>query len=369
MASRARYSRIGCLFLLCCLGIVGCPRNDRGEVYLAGTDEYGTSVVASPLGGHYVLGNKGHILKLSESGDLEWTRKGSGVRSACAAVSDGGVVQAAADFSVGITAVKRDRTGEVAWTRYYRAENDEYLFIGDAVATPDGGCVAAAYAPEPRQAVVVKFSEGGDTLWVRRIDVQGDWAMRTRLAPVGDDGFMLLADMDYLMYLFRLAPDGEVRWSRQYTGADDWNGQGPFGVSADGGVVAVRGPDMLIATILRTDADGDVRWMMRNIGTLDTALQGHDIYDMVIDGEGRIVLVGDAMTTSFEGTQINLYRQGFIMQLSSRGLVNWTRTLGRLDQGQCINGVALTSSGDYITAGSSDKGIHVMRVRPDGSIQ
>ena len=161
----------------------------------------------------------------------------------------------------------------------------------------------------------------------------------------------------------RVDADGNELWWRTYPDGTS----NAVAVTSDGGFViagvsAVNGPE--VPTVLRTDADGNLLWEANDIITRAPASH-YTVHDTVGDGEGRIVLVGEATKVRYIGNTIPVIsNEGYIMQLDSSGNLNWYKSLGS----GFVSGVALTDSGNYITTGRTADTLQVIRVDTSGHV-
>ena len=382
-----------CILALASCGLIGCPQSHFGWVYSVGSEVTAECISRSPAGGYFVIGygrpasdsptrQQAMALKLSEAGKKEWSRFFNGLGGGLGTASaDGGVFLEGCGDSIStaqLRVAKRDGEGDSVWEVAYGDVGQTYLFPCAMVATGDGGCVIAGRRDGGSEELpfILKLTPQGSVVWERHMTREVGFLNGTKMVSVGDAGF---AVSGYGRLgegrLLRVDSEGNPLWWKQYDGY--WEGRGcAVDCTADGGFVLAGSPwksdNTCVPVIIRTDGDGNVLWTVDNVLSSSRSTYTATYYtahDMLVDGAGRIVVVGEKRIEFYNGIEMQVTGSGFIMQLSSTGGLNWYRSLstGPFDT-QTVDRVALTASGDYITLGKKANGIQVIRVSTAGRV-
>ncbi|HEX4416504.1 MAG TPA: hypothetical protein VH165_01335 [Kofleriaceae bacterium] len=148
------------------------------------------------------------------------------------------------------------------------------------MAGPGGVLAVGTGAPDdraPSHVWLARLDAAGEIAWEHTLgDDRASW--RARAATALADGFAVAGETATLdgvraPHVWRLGPDGAVRWDHGYAGPDGGNGgnggnagEQVTGLAAtgDGGLVVVgsiaRGPGKTNVWVVRLDADGVVVW-------------------------------------------------------------------------------------------------------------
>ena len=301
-----------------------------------------------------------------------------------AATPDGGVLLVggtgtsdSAEYQLHVA--KQNGLGGSLWNLAYGEMGLGYLSASAMVVMPDGGCAVAGrcYDGNRELPFLLRIDPQGTVIWERHMSREIGFLDVTRVVSVGESGYAV-SGVGRLGEgrLLRLDADGNLLWSKQYDG--NWNIVHGFSVDVapDGGFViagaAHPAGGTSVPAVIRTDADGTVLWTVDDVvSTVNTfRLQTYyTAHDVLVDGEGRTVVVGEFVTcvVSIVGESVCTVK-GYMMQFDSTGHLNWNRSLSTGSDGQTVNRVTLTPSGDYITVGETGSKIQVIRVRTDGTV-
>lgn len=314
----------------------------------------------------------------------------------------------------------------------------DYIFIGNVwsrvVGTP-GEDIARAVARTSNNGVVIAGTVLADTgdkdILVERYNPDGALAWSAAFGGEGDDdagGIVVVNDGDIIVcgttrsfgaggsdvFLFRLDPSGNVRWSKTYGGLSDETGRA-LAATTDGGFIVAgeaspSGAAFPEAHFVKTNGNGDQTWAkfvatqepdeVRGIVPVDggyafsgsTGSVNVQIYVGKIDADGnkvwtatagdggedrggQIVVAGDGGDLLVVGTRTATSATGADMAMvrfDKDGMVKTSHTFGGggQQQGRSIvaigNDVVLTG-----TATTNERGIDVYLVRAgkDGTLQ
>lgn len=251
---------------------------------LVGQDSIGSlscpAVTATPDGGFAaliyqafysstLLPNKLDMVKFSPDGDIEWTRKlyedstfsWNPLLGDLIVMQDGNIL-------VG-NRLKFDLSGNLLW---YNTQP-----LTDALKTaamPDGGFVTAGCDNCGTGSYsVARYDAAGNLLWGKLIEVSGGYIMDVAADTNGN--IFLLGRKNHLAIvlghtlMIKMAPTGEILWSRRYfrqlaTGFDP----GAIVATPDGITIGARA-DVWISpgntkeydVLMHTDNDGNIKWV------------------------------------------------------------------------------------------------------------
>ncbi len=203
-------------------------------------------LVAHPDGGVFVAGAHGAydgtdawVARFAPDGSLDWSQALGGAREervlAMAPTPEGGVWLAVSTYSFGVTftgivVAELDAGGNVLWQRLLDGDGLEVpkqlvpMPSGDLVVVGDNG----------GDAIAIRLSGAGDTIWARAID-SGGYADNVAGAALADTDRVLVGGKvglgdDADLWAFRVDVDGGVDWARSYGGpfADTLGGKGAY---------------------------------------------------------------------------------------------------------------------------------------------
>jgi hypothetical protein len=264
---------------------------------------------ASADGGFVIGGSSSEhedarLLKLNADGAIAWTTRSlapsrSRLRAVRSTVTgwlvagDDSVTHKERAFRSQAWVAALDASGTVLWQRRYSGptgpdtgspRHDDLAGIGlratDLSVTADGGALLVGPSdlwPAPNRyadaAVVVRLDAQGGVMWANTYPLgQTEVQPIVRIAPAGDDGFVIAASVQdgvenpslrgrFNLLLFKISASGAVEWSQQYGGRYDEVVHG-IERTPDGGYIISARSDSLgersEAWVLRVGADGKI---------------------------------------------------------------------------------------------------------------
>lgn len=302
-----------------------------------------------------------YLVKTDANGDQQWTQtygyQVCMVANFVQQTADGGYIVTGyaavgtGAFQSGLSLVKTDASGNVAWSRQFvelDADAEGYCVR----QTSDGSYIAVGYSGyfatthrDPRVDVyLVRTDAGGNVIWKNLYggtDVDGG----ASVVQTSDGGFVVGGYKTNTMsgqpdpYLFKTDSNGTLLWEKTYPGSmrESLNS---IDRTTDGGFILTGGYRTFL---VKTDASGNSQWEQ----TLSSSYQGFSV-QQTQDG-GYIVGGGAIMFMPFPmGTSI------YIVKASADGSMEWemeyapTSSNGILsirqtsDQGFIACGFALT---------------------------
>ncbi|NPA34916.1 MAG: PQQ-like beta-propeller repeat protein [Chlorobi bacterium] len=260
-----------------------------------GNYDYGAKMVitrdsALAIGGQIFLGDEYlYVIKLNKNGNVMWAKHaGTGTEEVGYAITetaDGGIVSAGyerlgtAAGSNDVYVVKYDASGNLKWTATVGGGSHERAF--GIVGTPDNGTVFAAYTASAGQGgweiYVVKQDSNGNVLWAKTIGGPGhDFPYDIILTS--DNGFAIAGYTNsfgagnYDVYVVKLDSVGNLQWTSVIGGSNDDYGYS-IKQTRDGGYIvagqtASYGAGGIDMYIVKLDAQGNLQWT-RTIGGID----------------------------------------------------------------------------------------------------
>lgn len=267
---------------------------------------------------------------------------------------------------------KYDASGNEVWTRQFGGRGAD---IASAVAVDASGAayvVGTTSSTLPGQthagsfdAFVRRYATTGQEDWTRQFGTAaGDSARRV---TIDSDGRVLVVGSTegalpgqssagrFDVFLSMLNPDGGALWTRQFGSAGDDFGIA-VGTDRDGRISVAGSADQGLSgaatgqSFLRHfDGDGSVLWTEQfGDGRSD------DVWDLVVDGEGAIYLVG---TTAhpFPGQRSAGRLDAFVRKFSAEGKEVWTRQYGSSEDDNAL-AVALDHEGGSIAVAGGTRG-------------
>lgn len=217
--------------------------------------------------------------------------------------------------------------GELIWVTYLGGSDDEYGLGGGAVPDATGDIVVTGYTlSDDFDRHTNNYHGGGGDVFVSRVSSDGQVQWSTYL---GGSAFDRGQDLV-------VSQDGDCFVTGD-TGSMDFEYRNN---SAHGG-----GFDGFVAKLNRL---GAVQWMTYVGGPL-----GWDLpYGIVLDDNAHLLVVGTTESGDFVGRR-NEYRgnwDGFLLRVSSNGVVDWMDYLGGVDYDGCWD-VALDSRSRIVIVG------------------
>lgn len=382
---------------LCCLlmaSLTGCPQAPRwtpvGWEHALYPANIGETIQQHAGGGYFVAGTASlegtygvcQFVCLTNTGAIEstfylpgtFTQSGDGPSATALLASDGYVYAAAltardtpADSQGRLRVFKVDPLGNVIWDYIYGNEK----WVPQAIAEMEqGGTLVAGkriinFTSHP---MVLRLDGSGDILWQTTLD-RAQAFMSIHAAVIAHDGRVLVtgydnpSDID--VALWAVDGDGTHLWYRRYDRPNSHLGRS-IAQAHDGGFY-VAGLESVgglrrRAYLLKTDGAGELEWDRADIYEPDTEFANVDIWDMKLDDEGYIVMVGEEESTMYVGTIPVVTYHSFMMRLDPLGNLQWqTRFSGQL------YGVDITQQGTYVATGAimRDKVAHIRVIELD----
>ncbi len=249
--------------------------------------------------------------------------------------------------------------GDISWDYTY---GDEYTEPRGIVESSDGLIVVGAEIARmsDRREMLLALNKDGSVAWSTLIgqtpEERHGFAMRGLYAkPTG--GFFAVgldnSGGNWDAAIWAVDADGNDLWYRRYDSPGSntgWKVQ----QASDGGFF-VAGMTMLPNTkdrayLLKLDADGEFEWERSDVYEPDNMGTDVEIWDMVVDDDGYIAMVGDEEVVDYVGTIPMISNRSFVMRLDSTGTLQWKQNFTGF-----IYGMDFTQQGTYITTGVSKK--------------
>jgi len=317
-----------------------------------------------------------HAMAIDGKGDIYVTGKSVGTSSS------------GADYGT----VKYGPDGTVWWVRQYDGpghgwdaayglglDDSGYVYVGGE-STPAGGIFY--------DFALIKYSPGGETVWVRRYNGPGDSYDEINALAVDDSGNILVTGNSYGLgtandyATIKYTSGGDTVWVRRYNGAAN-DHDVPTALTTDRlGNVYVTGYSYGIqndyATI-RYSSGGESLWVRR----YNSSGNASDLARSVaVDDSGNVYVVGNTATIKYSPTGDSLWARtdvtGHALLLDRSAYVYVTGGQGTFkcsSQGQLLwsssywgRKLALDSLGNvYLAGGIVD--IQTVKYSPDGEVQ
>lgn len=294
---------------------------------------------------------------LSVSREFVLPTPGLGVANAIIELRNGGfaaVGYADAGRETGTDAVlvRFTATGDTLWTRSYGGDREDFGW--DVVELPDGGFVIVGYTEAPtagrEDVLVMRVDAVGSLVWERTFGGPGrDRAWSATLA--GDDDIVLAAESEEMgrrdrnAYLVRVGGDGEPQWARSIDEPGDQRvyhitrtEDSAFVVTGTSGFHSRASRDVYVA---RVGAEGDLIWTRTYGGEPDDV--GHGV--MALAG-------GDVLVTGYGGTRSNGGTDVYLLRLDPEGNLRWWRHDGGPEDDRAMMS-APRGNGGFVTVGFS----------------
>ncbi|HZH96774.1 MAG TPA: PQQ-binding-like beta-propeller repeat protein, partial [Flavisolibacter sp.] len=322
-----------------------------------------SSIDAMPSGGYILSGSiqdnyfyrypdKGLLIKIKESGCIEWTRfvEGRGFNHGkiygAKVTFDGGVVIAGQDHQLTSYVMKLDAGGNTIWSKTYSSVNGTNGFTRWAIeAMPDGGVVLTGAYSNVVGLALLRLDASGNIIWNRLLNSQifgSNW-MRS-VAVDGNDLFVA----GYLPNIANTATQsgsvvikldyssGQVQWTKKY--------KVEYGDVAIHDIHIVAGNELLINTkgggLDGTKLLNTYFFTDRSSGTVKRAkrlLSG--TIPMSLYTTTMIPLSNNKFYVLATGTQTLSLQPGFahhslVMKMDSDSTIQWVRHYGSYGKGR-----------------------------------
>lgn len=293
------------------------------------SNDQASAIVVAPGGGFIVgglyysdpSGKYGYLAKLSDSGDLVWSKTyvGTSVES-IAMTRDGGFVLGGLVNSNAGLLIRTDADGNELWRKSFGATGEARVFYSVIEASDLGIVAAGSRYPVPQAGMfVVKTDSVGTLLWEKTIG----GSTETRAWAIGEtsDGGYAIAGETQLpypvsgeAYVVKTSSSGTVVWSHTY-GSNGYDTATAFAVTSDGGFVlagyAESGGASGTMRVLKADESGTVAWS-KILGGPDAMVP----YSLIQSTDAGYTLAGKVMNS---GLSENV--DAFALHLDATGTV------------------------------------------------
>jgi len=154
------------------------------------------------------------------------------------------------------------------WHKGYGTDGGDHPHF--VMETGDGGYIMTGEASSRRNSdiLVVKTDGNGEKQWQRQLGGEGE-DLGNYICETADGNFIVAGALDKNRALIKLSPAGETIWEKTYSGAGRDAIEG-IELTSDGGIIATgylngeEGTSFIIhegqAFLMKTDADGSIRW-------------------------------------------------------------------------------------------------------------
>ncbi|MCL4215416.1 MAG: hypothetical protein KJ052_00190 [Candidatus Hydrogenedentes bacterium] len=398
--------------------LAGCPVSLTGLMgwtYPITDYSRGDMVQLAPDGGYLVVGRAGNVdgggntrmlaARIASNGDLmasavfDGLYQGTGAtRCGVGSIDDSGIITLAGvdhtdDFpSISVNPPGRLRiiqTDSLFNTLLDRTYGEDIQWrVETVLGAPDGsvylGGVQKFRTSNPERNFILKLEANGEVV------VLGEYGDRASdrsslLRWVGDSSFATNGDIvltgyksaaDFDMYktdfaLLRIRTDGSMVWLKSF---EKPGSQEAYALTAlPGGSFLLAGksdektPTDRYPYLIKADADGNEVWARDDILGFEPVRSDYEIWDMAVDTDGSIVIVGQGRTISYPGGIGVLPVEGrdsFIIKLDSYGNNIWTKSLDPA----YLYGVCLTDHGTYMTVGTVTDNLTLIEVDRNGNV-
>jgi hypothetical protein len=355
-------------------------------------DDGGHSLIQISDGGYAIAGHTKsfgagdwdvYVVKLDATGNLQWTRTIGGEKEdlghSLIQTSDGGYAIAGHTKSFGAGAwdvyvVKLDANGNLKWTKTIGGEKDDYG--RSLIQTSDGGYATASetesFGTGGVDVYVVKLDANGNLQWTKTIGGPGD-EIGFSLIQTSDGGYAIAGSTGsfgagwYDVCAVKLDANGNLQWTKTI-GGKDFEGGYSLIQTSDGGYAIAGYTESFGAGgrdvyVIKLDAKGNLQWT-KTIGGLDDEI-GHSL---IQTSDGGYAIAGS--TYSFGAGWADVY----VVKLDANGNLQWTKTIGGKDF-EAGYSLIQTSDGGYAIAGYTDsfgagrEDVYVVKLDANGNLQ
>lgn len=260
--------------------------------------------------------------------------------------------------------VKLDETGNVEWQRNYGGSNTDIAHSIEQ--TTDGGYIVAGQAGS--DDLFVGTNNGGDDVWILKLDEQGDieWKKvyggsgfdRAKVVVQTSDGGYMVAsrissdDGDIGgsnplgdIWLVKLDQDGNLEWEQSY-GSIGSEFLEDMQATADGGFIITGGSllnDNFDYLVMKIDATGNLEWE-NTYGGLGAEIS----YTVQQTANGGYIVGGRSDFAPGNNGSNDVW----IIKLNASGGLEWTKNYGG-SEGESASAIRQTSDGGFLVAGGS----------------
>lgn len=281
--------------------------------------------------------------------------------------SDGGCVLTCTGQSGShLLLIKLNQTGDIEWT--YADSSLGYASSSDILITPDGNYVIIGITTmigDTNQNIVIeKITSAGILEWSRVFGgLEDEWG--SALTRTADGGFMIVGRVGSIqngdVLCIRLTANGDSISSRRYSASYSQSGYRILATVDGGFAIAVRDAP-LTDYLFRLNSDGDTLWTRAYsdyVSTPDTMRLGH-MHDFCITPDGSHVFLGHGMLPDY---------QTWLLRADSIGNVIWQRVIGNQDY-DSPEEIRLMPDGGFVMAGrtltSTDPDFSLLRTNANG---
>lgn len=312
--------------------------------------EYAYSVARTSDGGYIVAGGTASygagqddflVIKISPTGTPEWTRTFGGTNMDAAysiiQTTDGGYMVAGETRSfvagtaanIDFLALKISSTGNPEWARTFGGANED--FCRSIIQTSDGGYALVgftrSYGVGLDDFLIIKISSAGALEWAKTFGGT-NYDNAFSIVQTIDGGYVVSGSTMSFgagywdLLLLKLSPTGTLEWARTYGGENNDFTTLPVIHTADSGFMFTGHTESFGAgeadlLVMELSSTGAPEWTRTFGGTdLDCARS------ITRTGDGGFALAG--WTLSFGAGSCDF----FMIKISSAGSLEWARTFG-----------------------------------------
>lgn len=349
-------------FLLAWLSAIPCNgQTTFQKAYLGtgGVSAFAGSMQPAPDGGFILSGaswtnNNALVVRTDSIGNILWSKDygGDGFDAALSInpANDGGWLIAGNTRSFydhlnhDIYILKIDDSGTLEWSRVFADYESEDA--SSIISTSDGGYMVVGLqyhnASDSGGIFLAKLNPDGDSVWTEIIS--GIYKMGVDIKELSNGNFIILADdPDDVAEILEVDANGNVLWSKGYGDVDGLSQQqGSIQITPDGGF-AFTAVDAYDDILIKTDSLGEPDWIK------GYDFKSDDPVSMIITNDGGYLMTG--------GSYLGSEEYSFSVKTDMEGTVEWSLILddARSDIGksiiQAVDGgyLILTTSSDTVT--------------------
>ncbi len=203
--------------------------------------------------------------------------------------------------------IKYNPQGETVWVRRYNGLGNYEDFANDIAVDLNGDVYVTGYTWDdfPFGAynyTTIKYSPNGDTIWVRRYNGPGDGEDVARSLAVDDSGNVYVTGWSigigtsYDYATIKYSPGGDTLWVRRYNGpGNDLDWAQALAVNDSGNVYVTGTSDDIFSisdyATIKYESNGDTLWVRRYNGPVNNYDRS---WALAVDGSGNVYVTGDS---------------------------------------------------------------------------